>query len=84
MLALKASRELAWSPPAGDLAITYTFHPPDRRHRDLDNLHGSMKAAADGVAKAIGIDDARWRDIRLRMGEPTKDPRVIMEIGGIT
>ena len=84
MLALAAARKANWSPAdAKAVRITYTFHPPDRRHRDLDNLHSCLKAAGDGVAKAIGIDDAKWREVTLRMAEPTGEPGVTMEIGVI-
>lgn len=38
-----------------------TFYPPDRRHRDDDNLIAAFKSGRDGMAKALGIDDKRLR-----------------------
>ena len=40
---------------------TVRFYPPDNRHRDDDNMIGSLKAARDGVADAIKFDDKFWR-----------------------
>ncbi len=53
-------------------AIEMVFCPPnDGRRRDRDNLIASMKAATDGLADALGIDDSLF-DITYRMGEPVK------------
>lgn len=38
-----------------------TFYPPDRRHRDDDNMIAAFKSGRDGVADALGIDDKRIR-----------------------
>ena len=46
---------------ADRIAVHLTFIPPDRRHRDWDNLVASMKSGLDGLADAIGVDDSRWR-----------------------
>jgi crossover junction endodeoxyribonuclease RusA len=51
--------------------VHLTFHPPDKRRRDLHNLEGSMKAAIDGIQDALGVDDSTfhitrsWGDIFL-------------------
>ncbi|MGO8242966.1 endonuclease [Rhizobium johnstonii] len=45
---------------AESLTVRYSFFPPSRRAYDLDNLVASMKAAADGIALAIGVDDSKW------------------------
>lgn len=37
------------------------FCPPDRRHRDYDNMIASMKSGLDGVADALGVNDRRFR-----------------------
>lgn len=42
------------------LKVKYSFFPPDNRARDLDNIIASLKAAADGLAMAIGVDDSKW------------------------
>ncbi len=42
------------------IKVTYLFCPPeDNKTRDLDNLLSSMKAAQDGIALALDIDDSR-------------------------
>ncbi len=56
----------------GRLHLWLTFYPPDRRHRDDDNLVASFKAGRDGLALALGIDDRRF----------VCHPMVMDEIGG--
>lgn len=51
--------------------IDVEFCPPDRRRRDMDNLIAAMKAANDGLADALGIDDSRFVTT-YRMGEVVK------------
>ena len=46
---------------AGRLALWLDFYPPDKRHRDDDNMIASFKHGRDGVALALGIDDKRFR-----------------------
>ena len=38
-----------------------TFYPPDRRHRDDDNLVAAFKSGRDGIADASGINDKMFR-----------------------
>jgi crossover junction endodeoxyribonuclease RusA len=38
--------------------MTITFHPPDARRRDRDNMIASCKALMDGLSDALGVDDA--------------------------
>ena len=45
---------------ADALHVTVTFFPPDRRHRDLDNMLSASKALLDGVSDVVGIDDSKW------------------------
>lgn len=47
--------------PDGPSRVVIEFQPPDARHRDDDNMTGSMKAARDGIAAALGHDDRTWR-----------------------
>lgn len=56
-----------------------TFHAPDRRPRDLDNMLASMKAGIDAVATTIGVDDSRW-SITIARGAPLKTGAVIIEL----
>lgn len=45
---------------ADALHLTITFVPPDRRHRDLDNMLSSIKAGLDGLRDVLGVDDSKW------------------------
>lgn len=58
--ALQAKIQGAKPLQAAELAVSMTFVPPDRRHRDLDNCIASMKAGLDGLADVLGVDDSRW------------------------
>jgi crossover junction endodeoxyribonuclease RusA len=62
------------------LPIQITFHPPDRRRRDRDNMIAAFKAGADGIADAIGVDDAEWSPTYL-VGDPVKGGKVTVTIG---
>ena len=57
----------------GRLHLWITFYPPDRRHRDDDNMIAAFKAGRDGLALAIGVDDKRF----------VCHPFVSTEIGGM-
>lgn len=45
---------------AESISVRYVVFPPDRRTRDQDNIIASLKAYADGIAEAIGVDDSKW------------------------
>jgi crossover junction endodeoxyribonuclease RusA len=60
---------------ASALRVRITFHPPDARARDLDNMLASIKSGLDGVADVIGIDDSRWTLV-LAVGAPVRFGRV--------
>jgi len=53
----------------GDLALTLTFYPPDRRRRDADNLLASLKHHIDGVCQAAGADDSQIKRVVLEWGD---------------
>jgi len=47
--------------PAWERAkVRVEFSPPDNRRRDLDGMIASHKAAQDGIADALGIDDSKF------------------------
>jgi len=46
-------------PVAGDIAICVRFVPPDRRS-DRVNFPNRMKPYFDGIADALGVNDARF------------------------
>lgn len=45
---------------ADALTLRLTFVPPDRRHRDLDNMLSSIKAGLDGLADVLQVNDRSW------------------------
>jgi crossover junction endodeoxyribonuclease RusA len=67
-------------PDAGDIRVAVTFYPPDRRG-DRVNFPNRMKPYWDGIADALGVNDSRFLPA-FYYAEPTKDARVMVEIGG--
>lgn len=59
--------------------VALTFHPPDARHRDLDNMISAMKSALDGIADAIGVDDHKWR-LSAQVGEQMPGGKVVVQV----
>lgn len=66
----------------GTIALTITFIQPDRRARDRDNLLAALKPSLDGVADALGVNDARFDPVTLRREYGAKPGAVRIEIGG--
>ena len=66
---------------AGDQAIdlTITFYPPDARHRDDDGMIASFKAARDGIADALHVNDRRFKPFYQFAG-PDKPGRIVVTI----
>lgn len=65
---------------ADSLSVRYSFFPPSRRAYDMDNLIASMKAAADGIAQAIGVDDSKWNIAVSPRGPVEKNGMVKVEL----
>jgi len=63
-----------------EITAQYTFCPPDKRHRDIDNCLSMMKAAQDGVCSALGIDDSRIKRTILEWGEVVKGGCVVLRL----
>lgn len=59
----------------GKIDIVIRFYPPDARLRDDDNMIASFKAARDGIADALGVDDRRFRPLYQIM-DPDKPGRI--------
>ena len=59
--------------------MTVTFHPPDRRRRDRDNMIAASKAGQDGLSDALGVDDADFVPT-YRIGDPVRDGAVVVSI----
>ena len=64
----------------GDYEAHYIFQPPDRRRRDIDNIHSSCKNYQDGVCAALGIDDSRIKRTVLEWGEVVKGGKVVLRL----
>ena len=65
-------------PDEGDIRISVTFYPPDRRG-DRTNYPNRMKAYFDGIADALKVNDRRFLP-SYHFAEPTKPGRVVVEI----
>jgi crossover junction endodeoxyribonuclease RusA len=66
--------------PDGPIAVRVTFHPPDKRHRDDDNMLASVKAYLDGISDAYGVNDSRFV-LTIARGDPVRGGCVIVSIG---
>lgn len=53
------------------VAIHWEFHPKTANKPDDDNIIASCKAYRDGIADALGIDDAKFTTTHS-MGQPVK------------
>ena len=81
MLAVQAGANGA-KLPEGRLHLWIDFYPPDRRRRDDDGLLASMKAARDGIADALGVDDSRFVSHPWVKDEVRKGGQVVIKITG--
>ena len=63
-----------------ELEASYTFHPPDKRKRDIDNFLASMKHYQDGVCAALGIDDSRIKRTVIEWGAVVKGGKVVLRL----
>jgi len=57
--------------PGAKLNVSFTFHPKDKRRRDIDNLIAATKAHRDGIADALNVNDSLFR-LTAELGEPMK------------
>jgi len=66
----------------GQIHVFLDFCPPNRRARDDDNIVAAFKAGRDGLADALGIDDANFRTHPFLKTEeivkPTGEVRVVV------
>ena len=68
------------APETGRILLVLEFVPPDRRHRDEDNILASFKAARDGIADALGINDRRFVTQFSQSAEVVKGGMVLVRI----
>jgi crossover junction endodeoxyribonuclease RusA len=64
----------------GDFKVSITFHKPDNRKRDDDNIIASFKAGRDGVADALNVDDNRFEVSYKVSKENVKGGLVVIEV----
>jgi Holliday junction resolvase RusA-like endonuclease len=65
-------------PESGDIRIHVRFVPPDRRG-DRTNFANRLKPALDGIAQALGVNDARFLPA-YTFADPEKPGRVEVTI----
>jgi crossover junction endodeoxyribonuclease RusA len=82
MLTYEAMQRGAWANVTGRVPVVLTFHAPDKRHRDLDNLLAASKAALDGVAAALHMDDREFEPVTLKRGPVAKHGALVVQVGG--
>lgn len=66
-------------PDEGDIRVSVTFYPPDKRG-DRVNFPVRMKPYFDGIADALQVNDSRFLPA-FHYAEPTKPGRVVVSIG---
>jgi hypothetical protein len=70
----------ARAPERGDIPVSVTFYPPDRRG-DRVNFPNRMKPYFDGIADALKVNDNRFLPA-FHFAEPVKVGKVAILIGG--
>ena len=60
--------------------VRIVFHPPNKRRRDIDNLHARCKHQLDGICKAYSIDDSLLHPVTLDIGEIRYGGAVVVTI----
>lgn len=73
--------QAGFSDKGGAIPVSIVFVQPDNRRRDLDGMLSAMKPALDGIAKALGVDDSRFRPITIDAGPVDKPGAVIVAVG---
>lgn len=66
--AKKSARQAAWALCKGagvgrhdGAVLIFSYHPPTRGKRDAQNMPATLKASIDGIADAMGCDDANFQ-----------------------
>lgn len=63
----------------GPIEVEVTFHPSTNRAYDLDNALSRLKGHLDGIAMALGVNDAAFT-FRLIRGAPGSPPHVAVTL----
>lgn len=64
--------------------LKIVFHPPDKKHRDLDNCLASIKAALDGIALAWEVNDKQFRPITIDFGDVVNNGSIVIKLDSST
>ncbi len=67
------------SPCDGEIMLSVSFRPPDKRKRDLDGMFASAKAGFDGIADALAVNDYRFA-FTIRRADPVKGGQVLVTL----
>lgn len=61
--AVMAAMDIRSGAMTGPIDVSLMFHPAIDRGRDIDNFQARMKAALDGIALALGVNDTHFRPV---------------------
>lgn len=65
----------------GATQFRFTFAPPDKKRRDVDNVIASMKGCIDVLSRYSGIDDSKFKiDWPREFHPPVKNGAVYVEV----
>lgn len=69
-----------WKHDGYNIRLKLTFQMPDKRHRDSDNCLAAAKAALDGLADALMINDKFFEPIEIHRELGSKPGKLIVEL----
>ena len=69
-----------WKPTKEQISLTITFVMPDKRLRDTDNCLAAAKAALDGMADALEINDRQFQPVIVYREYGEKPGKMIVEL----
>jgi crossover junction endodeoxyribonuclease RusA len=76
-----AAKAARWFAPAeGGVKWAVTLYPKTANRIDRDNALASLKAYQDGIAEAMGLNDADFETPSLQFAEPVKNGKVVVRI----
>jgi len=76
VLSLMAEGSVCMESDWSESKLVPTYFHKDKRRRDRDNLSAMLKAAYDGIAEALGVDDYGFRPTMPEVDVDKDDPRV--------
>jgi crossover junction endodeoxyribonuclease RusA len=67
--------------PEGNIPLSLVYLTPDKRKRDADNMLAASKALLDGMAKALNVDDSRFKPILVDWALGPKEGALVAAVG---